>query len=229
LVIGLFGDLSSTGRRRHGLLRKSSDIQEGDGNDRADGKYGTRVFTLPQVRHRCDMRKLARSIAARIIKANSERNKVDKTNERKCPIMLIMNKRVLISVLMLFLALSNIAVADYTDNGNGTVTDTVTSLSWQQQDDAIMKTWEQAITYCEGLSLGSHTDWRLPNIKELKSIADMSRYNPAINPLFNTKSSDYWSSTTDVNSTTYAWYVNFYLGYVGVNYKTDYGYVRCVR
>ena len=32
--------------------------------------------------------------------------------------------------------------------------------------------WSEALTYCEDLDYGSHTDWRLPNAMELQSIAD---------------------------------------------------------
>jgi len=47
-------------------------------------------------------------------------------------------------------------------NGNGTVTDTVTSLMWQQSDGGEM-TVENARAYCDSLSLGGFTNWRLPN------------------------------------------------------------------
>lgn len=40
---------------------------------------------------------------------------------------------------------------------------------WQEGEGG-SKTWEYAITYYEGLSLGGYSDWRLPNIKELKSM-----------------------------------------------------------
>ena len=139
-------------------------------------------------------------------------------------------KMTLMAGVVLFLLLRGLAVAGYTDNGNGTVTDTVTNLMWQQQDDATVRTWEQALTYCEGLSFGGHTDWRLPNIKELKSLADTTRYNPSINPIFiNTKSSSYWSSTTYVSNSTFAWDVGFPNGVVGYYNKTYSDYVRCVR
>jgi len=71
----------------------------------------------------------------------------------------------------------------YTDNGDGTITDISTGLMWQKTSSS-GKTWEGALAYCEGLNLGSNTDWRLPTIKELRSLVDYSRYNPAINTTY---------------------------------------------
>jgi uncharacterized protein DUF1566 len=124
----------------------------------------------------------------------------------------------------------------YTDNGDGTVTDNVTTLMWQQNDDATARTWESAIAYCEGLSLAGHTDWRLPNAKELSSLVDDSTYHPAINTAYfpNVQLTYYWSSTTAVWTLgpAYAHIVEFDHGgggsYVNKE-KTDTFYVRCVR
>ena len=53
----------------------------------------------------------------------------------------------------------------YTDNGDGTVTDDVTGLTWEQaQNDDVQ--YDDAAPYCDALELGGHTDWRLPTIKE---------------------------------------------------------------
>jgi len=123
------------------------------------------------------------------------------------------------------------SVAVFIDNGDGTVTDAVTNLTWQAQDDATTKTWESALTYCEGSSLGGHNDWRLPNVKELRSIVDPKKYNLSINTAFfpNTRSSSYWTSTTYKNGITAAWSVRFLDGYVLTDTKTTGRYVRCVR
>ena len=109
-----------------------------------------------------------------------------------------------------------------TDNGNGTVTDSGTLLTWQQGENPAM-TWEAALSNCEGLSLAGSTDWRLPNQKELLSLV----YNPSINMTFfpGSSGSNYWSSTTVASSTSFAWR----MGYPYDNIKTGSGYVRCVR
>jgi hypothetical protein len=75
------------------------------------------------------------------------------------------------SLLLSSLALS--LNADFIrDNTKLVVNDTKTGLMWQ--DDAVgsTMTWANAITTCENLTLGGYSDWRLPNIRELKSIVE---------------------------------------------------------
>ena len=122
--------------------------------------------------------------------------------------------------------------ANLVDNSDGTITDARTDLVWQKQDGGIARTWQAALDYCNGLSLAGHTDWRLPNVKELESITDDSRHDLAIDPIFSGTSSDYWSSTTSANhpDPDYAWNANFNGGFVSSSPKrNDYDYVRCVR
>ncbi len=75
----------------------------------------------------------------------------------------------------------------YTDNGDGTVTDNVTGLTWQQSPDtdrdgdidaADKLTYAEAGAYCEGLSLAGRDDWRLPDIKTLYSLIDFRGTDP---------------------------------------------------
>jgi len=61
----------------------------------------------------------------------------------------------------------------YTDNGDGTVTDNVTGLMWQQTMDEKM-TFDEAVEYANEFSLGGYSDWRIPTIKELFSLIDYS-------------------------------------------------------
>ena len=54
------------------------------------------------------------------------------------------------------------AAFDFTDNGDGTVTDNVTGLTWEQTPDSGNYSWDEAQAYCESLSLAGSDDWRMP-------------------------------------------------------------------
>ncbi len=119
----------------------------------------------------------------------------------------------------------------FVDNGDGTVTDQLTGLMWIKDETAQM-TWQAALDYVKTLSTGSHTDWRLPNVEEMRSLVDNSQYSPSLpqgHPFTNVLASGYWSSTTLANGTGDAWGVHFTNGYVYGHDKPDYDYVRAVR
>jgi hypothetical protein len=157
-------------------------------------------------------------------------------------------KKYLIIMITIAFSIALLAGARFTDNGDGTIKDNATGLVWTKctmktvSEDPLMDTtanctdtkgtgtWENALKACENLNHGGRTDWRLPNINELKSIADYSKYNPAINTVYfpGTASSNYWSSTTFVSYTGSAWYVVFYYGNTDHFSKTSNYYVRCV-
>ncbi len=122
------------------------------------------------------------------------------------------------------------SLGNYTDNGDGTVTDISTGLMWQQATPNNSMNWEEALSYCATLNLGNHTDWRLPTIKELRSLADYNVRTPAINTTYfpNTISSFYWSSTTYAYSTYGAWDLTFDDGNDRNQFKND-SHVRAVR
>jgi len=61
----------------------------------------------------------------------------------------------------------------YLDNGDGTVTDQVTGLMWQQGYSGKM-TYSEAVASVDDFSLAGYSDWRLPTIKELYSLIDFS-------------------------------------------------------
>ncbi len=114
--------------------------------------------------------------------------------------------------------------------GGDSVIDQGTGLEWQKSDDGTPRNWESGLAYCENLSLKSKTDWRLPNIRELKSIVDDMRYYPTIDPAFSSRSSCYWSATTVADfPTASAWTVHFGNGDDIWYIKTSAYHVRCVR
>ncbi len=152
-----------------------------------------------------------------------------------------MMKTTLFALIALMICTSAEA-AVFTDNGDLTVTDSTTGLRWQQctaghsgagcvSGASDSQTWEEATSYCEGLSLAGFDDWRLPNIKELSSIVNTTTSSRAISLSYfpDTMQERYWTSTTNASSTSEAWNVHFLLGNVNYNTKTGNYYVRCVR
>ena len=118
----------------------------------------------------------------------------------------------------------------FLDNGDGTITDTETNLMWQKRGSEVALSWMEAKSSIKNghYSFG-HNDWRLPTIKELISIVDYGRHNPAIDPVFECEPSVYWSSTTLAYYPYDARLVHFYDGFVSYSNKTGYYYVRAVR
>jgi hypothetical protein len=123
----------------------------------------------------------------------------------------------------------------YTDNGDGTVTDDLTGLMWQQQVPATAYAWTPALAYCPSLTLGDHDDWRLPSLIELVSIVDAGVWSPSINSNtfpgtpWNSDAAWFWSSTPAASSTSSAWSVEFYYGCPKDGDVTNTFSVRCVR
>ena len=72
----------------------------------------------------------------------------------------------------------------------------------------------------------------LPNVRELESIVDYGRVDPAIDTtVFGAVSDWYWSSSTNANNPDNAWNVNFNDGNVNNNDddKDNQNFVRAVR
>lgn len=64
---------------------------------------------------------------------------------------------------------------EFTDNGDGTISDRATGLMWMQDDNGEGLIWKDALSYAENSEFADYSDWRLPNVKELQSIVDYSR------------------------------------------------------
>lgn len=135
------------------------------------------------------------------------------------------------TLFILILLTTTILFANFTEEtkaGKVIVTDTKTNLQWTK-DYGTSLTWQQALSYCENLDYGGYTDWRLPNIKELETLVDDTKYNPA-SSFPEMPSSWFWSSSSFVSPTYDAWYVYFGYGYVNYNNKAHhYSNARCVR
>jgi len=119
----------------------------------------------------------------------------------------------------------------FMDNGDDTVTDAATGLMWQQATTPEAYTWEQALSYCEGLSHGGYADWRLPSIHELASLVDLNRFRPAIRTdvFLYTPESNYWSSTPSITGDQGRWVVILNYGEVTSSNASIQGFTRAVR
>ncbi len=128
---------------------------------------------------------------------------------------------------------SDIWTPDFSDLGGGITLHTSTGLMWQQNGDTTGD-WASALSTCESLTLDAYENWRLPNIKELQTIADYTATSsPRINTIFFTggaSSAYFWSSTTYVGQTTRAWRAWNFNGNSYYETKTIDTYnIRCVR
>jgi hypothetical protein len=116
----------------------------------------------------------------------------------------------------------NINPPFFINNSNGTITDTITGLMWQQVDGGEM-TFDKATTYASNLVLGGYSDWRMPNIKELQSISEATIYNPSINKTYfsGISTTQCWASTSLSNQSTKAWYLDTQYGITSQALKTN--------
>ncbi|MHA2429339.1 MAG: Lcl C-terminal domain-containing protein [Candidatus Hermodarchaeia archaeon] len=127
----------------------------------------------------------------------------------------------------------------FTDNGDGTIADNLTGFMWLKDANCIqtnypsfdndnivgdgLVTWYHALDFVAGINDGTyadcgagHTDWRLPNLRELHSIVHYgviaptlpnttgtgkwTQGDPFTNVVVCTSDDDYWSSTTMLNN-----------------------------
>ncbi|WP_028580156.1 Lcl C-terminal domain-containing protein [Desulfogranum japonicum] len=123
----------------------------------------------------------------------------------------------------------------YVVDGTGTATDLTTGLVWQRIVEDQTRTYSQAMSYCDQLSLAGG-GWRLPNAKELASLFDYRldepMFNPSVFPLSGSLASGFktfWSRTSYYIDGSQAWYVSFSSGSVRPNDRTEEYYTRCVR
>lgn len=155
----------------------------------------------------------------------------------------------------------------FRDNLDGTINDLNTGLTWEKKCDCPdnphdyrrrlpwsgngsgQTIWDWlAQVNSEGSSgFGGHSDWRIPNPKELISIIDYERFNPAVGVAFDgplcglgctdlrdpscscTTMKGYWSSTSFADDAENALVVGAHLGLLGDMAKREDNAVRAVR
>ena len=152
------------------------------------------------------------------------------------------------------------------DEDVGTVTDNLTGLIWLKNANCAKDpmSWTNALKEVENLNKTGkmqnndckdtsklledssitqrhQNDWRLPNVKELRSLIHYGFHDPALSntagtakwtegePFTGTLSSLYWSSSSHSNSTSNRWLVDLKFGGVHSDVETFVGYVWPVR
>ena len=91
-----------------------------------------------------------------------------------------------------------VAAERFVDNGDGTITDTVRQLMWQQGDNGGQATFAEAQKYCKNLRLGGYNDWRLPNPDERDTATAMELMMPRHARDIHSHFDLYWSSDRTV-------------------------------
>jgi hypothetical protein len=144
---------------------------------------------------------------------------------------------------------SHTAVQRFVDHGDGTTTDRLTGLMWEQKcterecnDRHNVLTalpWRDgAADWISGLNLerfAGHHDWRLPTLEELRTLLAVVPPCAAepcpgtVWPRDQTAAAGYWSSTTFSVDKQRAWVVSFRDGDVYTAAKDDALHVRAVR
>lgn len=135
----------------------------------------------------------------------------------------------------------------FIENPDDTVTDVLTGLMWLKDANCIQSmypgldidgiagdgrvTWRRALDFVSGVNSGTYsgcgagrTGWRLPNIRELRSLTNMNYYEPSISsasggykwtdddPFVNVQSNNYWSGTSVAGDSGNAWVVYLWNG-----------------
>src|SRR5436305_4655170 len=127
----------------------------------------------------------------------------------------------------------------YVDNGDGTVTDVHTGLVWEKlsHDGSVHdehNTYTRATAFghvatLNNMRFAGHADWRMPNVRELLSIVTYQNLLPTVSPACDnqcssgcdvtscscTSSGDTWTSTSEADSPSNVWFVDFQDGQVG--------------
>ena len=135
-------------------------------------------------------------------------------------------------------------VPRFTTNADTTLTDRLTGLVWLPSAGTPTigscvggaKPWQGALDYIACFNTNNHlghNDWRLPNRKELRSLAHYGEENTATwlnaQGFSNAEPAEYWSSTTSAACPDTAWSIDLVSGEMAGSRKNASGFVLSVR
>jgi len=130
----------------------------------------------------------------------------------------------------------------FTNNRDGTITDRLTGLIWLKAAGGSRgaEDWATAIAFCNKLKDGTAGlrdksrpgDWRLPNVRELHSLIDYAKHDPALpggHPFTKATGGPHWTSTTSPGDPESAFSMNLTEGRLWIHNKQTREYVWAVR
>ena len=126
------------------------------------------------------------------------------------------------------------------------VSDKLTGLMWVKDLTTVIitgstngsaTTWQNALNSVNQANADGgycgYTDWRLPNINELKSLTNYGQLSLdgwlSSQGFLNVRANNYWSSTSYAPDNLVAWLVGFSIGSVNADYKSGSTFVWPVR
>jgi hypothetical protein len=134
-------------------------------------------------------------------------------------------------VVFAIVLMSAVLWGAFSRNGE-VVSDHATGLHWQDNNRSDRLSWQGAIDACEALVLGDQSDWRLPNINELLSLANYTKglNDPKVDEAFEYMLPSYYLSSTSVaQGGARGWSLNFSDGGVYNHSKSATANYLCVR
>lgn len=115
-------------------------------------------------------------------------------------------------------------------NADGTISDSLTTLTWEKSTSTVPMHWGEAKNYCKAQLTAGKNNWRLPTTAELHTIVDFTKFSPAGPAIFGfTPSEWFWTAVPVTGAVNTAWVVGFGDGYSNIYDVGDSAGVRCVR
>ena len=111
--------------------------------------------------------------------------------------------------------------------------DDKTGLVWQDNKEMVKNelNYDDGKAYCQKLKLDGFDDWRLPTLREVYTIVDLTRNRPALKHGFEVRISErFWTVTPNIeNPEKEAWLIDMSYGEAEPYRKDRAYYIRCVR
>jgi len=113
----------------------------------------------------------------------------------------------------------------YIDNGDGTVTDICTKLTWEQTPfSKAFNNANEAKNHCKELSKGGLNDWSAPTAIESQTLVDYTKQDPTMNAIFHNGSQSFWQIPQGATTELYMLRRDFSKG----DTRAVPAYVRCL-